>query len=121
MVAAVKRKVLVVDDNNDSAQTLAVFIRSLGHEVECAGTGQEAITLARSFRPDLAFVDLVLPDIDGLDLAADLKKVVGARLQCFSITAYGDEHARARSKGAGCAGHFVKPVAPAQIEILLEG
>jgi DNA-binding response OmpR family regulator len=120
MVAAIKKKVLIVDDNADAGLTLQLLIRSSGHDAVYAQTGHAALALAQTFRPDIALVDLVLPDIDGLDLVADLRQKLGTRLRCYMLTGYGDEAARARSIGSGCDGHLVKPVAPKELDDLLD-
>jgi DNA-binding response OmpR family regulator len=66
-------KILLVDDNEDQTATLAVLLQVSGHQVETAGNGQSGIELARSFRPDVAILDIGLPDMDGYELARKLR------------------------------------------------
>jgi DNA-binding response OmpR family regulator len=113
------RRVLLVDDNRDGIMMNALFIRSIGHEVVTAESGKAAQEMARTFRPDFVFVDLVLPDIDGCDLAKDLINAVGDRAKVYILTGHPDDRSRQRAREAGCEDYFVKPLEPAVFERLL--
>ena len=105
------RRVLVVDDNVDAADTLARLLDSFGHAVRTAGTGPQALTLLSDFRPELAILDIGLPGMDGYELARRLKadpRTEGIRL--LALTGYGHEVDRARALAAGFDEHLVKPV-----------
>lgn len=110
-------RILVVDDELDTAQSLAILFRGMGKQVEYAVTASAALDIARRLRPDMVFVDIGLPDMDGWELARRLRK--GARVVC--ITGRSDPEARRRSAEAGCEAHLVKPVDPACVERLVSG
>jgi CheY-like chemotaxis protein len=117
---AVPRRVLVVDDSRDARVLLAVYLRQLGHEVEMAENGTRALEIAIRFRPEFAFVDLILPDIDGADLVRELLAELGSSVRCFAVTAYGGDQERIRTRAAGCEAHVLKPVDPLYIQSLLD-
>jgi signal transduction histidine kinase len=109
--AGTLRRVLVVDDNCDAADTLADLLRCAGHEVVVAYDGPRALAIAEQFTPEVAIVDIGLPVIDGYEVAARLQTVVrDRRLRLLALTGYGQEHDRARSRIAGFSAHLVKPV-----------
>jgi CheY-like chemotaxis protein len=110
------RRVLVVDDNEDAADLLAEVLRADGHEVEVAYHSADALARAASFRPEVALLDIGLPTMDGYALFRQLRTLPGlAAITAFAVTGYGQDHDRARSRAAGLAGHFVKPVNPAEV------
>lgn len=113
------RRVLIVDDNPDAASMYALLLRSMGHIVETAANGVQAERLVRHFHPDVAFVDLVLPDIDGCDLARHLVAEFGAAVKVYIITGHPDDPSRQRAREAGCKDYFVKPLAGQVLERLL--
>lgn len=115
-----KRRVLVVDDNPDAAHMLAILIREMGHHAEVASNGFAAAQAASTFLPDVVLVDVVLPDIDGCDLARDLKGMAAVNsARVFAITAYNDDLVRQRAFDSGCDGFFIKPMDPKVLERLL--
>ena len=86
------RRVLVVDDELDTAETLSFLLRDAGHQVEFAINGYSAIELAHRLRPDIIFLDLGLPDIDGCQLARQLRRVPGLeRARIVAVTGLGRE------------------------------
>ena len=108
---ASRRRVLVVDDNEDAAELIADALRELGHEVAVAHDGLRAISVADDFRPDVGLLDIGLPVLDGYELASRLRGVLGgARLRLVAITGYGQEHDRRRALDAGFDDHVVKPI-----------
>jgi DNA-binding response OmpR family regulator len=113
-----KLRVLVVDGNQDCADSLQILLTLSGFEVQQARTGAVALRLAESFRPDVAIVDLVLPEINGLVLAQRLRELPGLdRLLLIALTGLGDAAYRHKAREAGFAHHWLKPVDP---ELLLE-
>ena len=104
-------RVLIVDDNVDSARSIALLIGFWGHDVETAHDGPEAIELADRFQPAVALLDIGLPRMDGYELAFRLRQQAGNRpLLLIAMTGYGQEEDRARSLATGFDHHLVKPV-----------
>jgi PAS domain S-box-containing protein len=110
-LAATKR-VLVVDDNNDAAEMLKLGLETIGHLVVTAPDGPTALELARMFQPEVAFLDIGLPAMDGYELARRLRDVPGIPegLKLIAVTGYGLESDRQRTRAAGFSAHLVKPV-----------
>jgi CheY-like chemotaxis protein len=111
-------RILVVDDNADAAETLAEVLRLVGYEVRCAGHADAAMALLDSYIPQLALLDIGLPDIDGYQLAGLLRadpRAAGMKL--VALTGYGRENDRALALAAKFDEHLVKPV---MIDRLLE-
>lgn len=109
--AGVPRRVLVVDDNEDGAEMLSAVLAVRGHDTRVAHDGPEALRIAGGFRPEVAFLDIGLPVMDGYELAArlrDLPELGGIRL--IAVTGYGQESDRQRTRAAGFQHHLVKPV-----------
>jgi signal transduction histidine kinase len=102
------KRVLVVDDNADAADLLSMLLEQLGHEVAVANDSRTAISLAASFAPDVAVLDIGLPEMDGYELAAHLRGRSSLRL--VALTGYGGEQDRTKSADAGFDMHLVKPV-----------
>ena len=114
------RRILVVDDNVDAAETLAMLLKLGGHSVEVAHDGATATRLAQASRFDLAFLDLGMPAMDGYELARRLradKALAGMRL--VALTGWGQDEDRRRSAEAGFDLHVVKPVEPDMLEKVL--
>lgn len=106
-------RVLVVDDNDDAADMLAVMLGYWGHEVRAIYDGAAALELAEAFQPDAVLLDLGLPGLDGYDVASRLHERPWARgLAIFAVTGRGQDEDRQRTRLAGFREHFVKPVAP---------
>jgi len=114
------RRVLVIEDNDDSRQMLRELIRLLGHEVYEAVDGVTGVSSALTLEPDLALVDIGLPGIDGYEVARRLREhPAGRRLLLVALTGYGLPEDRERSRSAGFDLHLVKPVDPARLAQLL--
>lgn len=115
------RRVLVVDDNADAAESLALLLRLRGHEVSVAHDGAEAVALADVLRPDLAFLDLVMPEMDGLELARRLRAHPGLdSLTLIALTGWSQPEDQVRSLQAGFDLHVVKPLEPQALRHLLQ-
>jgi signal transduction histidine kinase/ActR/RegA family two-component response regulator len=105
------RRILIVDDNADAASSLAMLLRMQGHETHTARSGKEALERIQSFKPDVALLDLGLPETDGYELAHQLRaspNLNGIRL--VALTGYGRAEDRRRTHAAGFDDHLVKPV-----------
>jgi PAS domain S-box-containing protein len=110
---AAPRRVLVVDDNRDAAESTADILRYGRHEVKTAYSGPAALGVARVFRPEVVFLDIGLPGMDGYEIARRLREfpeTSGARL--IALTGYGQSGDLERSLTSGFDAHFVKPVDP---------
>ena len=115
-------RVLVVDDNKDAAQSLALLLRSWGHEVTVASDGPHALIAAAEHQPDIALLDIGLPGMDGYQVAEQLRKMQGLeKLVLIAITGYGQEQDRRLSEQAGFDHHLVKPVDLEVLQNLLAG
>lgn len=104
-------RILVVDDNADAAETLAVLLGRAGYEVQSYADGPEALAGFEAFQPGLAILDIGLPSMDGYELARRLR-ARDASLRLIALTGYGQERDRARALAGDFDEHMVKPVAP---------
>jgi PAS domain S-box-containing protein len=105
------RRILVVDDNRSSADSMAMVLRTFGHEVAVAYDGPDALAMAADFHPDAALLDVGLPGMDGNQVARTLRGQTGAgRLTLIAMTGWSQEEDRRRSLAAGFDAHLVKPV-----------
>jgi CheY-like chemotaxis protein len=116
-------RILVVDDELDTAQSLAILFRAMGKEVEFAVNAKAALDIAERLRPEMVFVDIGLPDLDGWELARRLQAQAAAQqkrpLRVVVITGRGGDEERQRSEAVGAEAHLVKPFDPAYIEKLV--
>jgi len=107
------RPILVVDDNVDAAETLAMLLRSAGYDVRTGPDAETALKLVDSFRPALAVLDIGLPGMDGYELAVRLRgKMRDPALKLIALTGYGRDTDRERAAKAGFDVHLVKPADP---------
>lgn len=115
-----KLRVLIVDDNTDSAEILAVLVGSWGYATAVAGTGAEAVKTAAVFRPTVVLLDLSLPDQHGYQVARQLRESAQRRKIYFvAITGWSQIADQLQSTAAGIAHHLVKPVNPRVLEKIL--
>ncbi|KQY88294.1 ATP-binding protein [Pelomonas sp. Root1444] len=117
--SAVSLHVLVVDDNVDAAESLADLLRMMGAEVSVAHDGAQALHLADGNSPDLVFLDIGLPGMDGYETAREWRRRFGTGARMIALTGYGSEEDRRRALGSGFDGHLIKPVTVEVIETLL--
>jgi CheY-like chemotaxis protein len=111
---------LVVDDNVDAAQTLALFLEAAGHEVSVAYRAADALDLAATTTPHVCFLDIGLPDTDGNQLAARLRQLPAtANALLIAVTGYGRKEDQERSLAAGFDHYFVKPLDTAKLVAVL--
>lgn len=113
-------RVLVVEDNPDSAETLRRLLYYSGYEVAVAFTGEEGIRTAKQMKPHVVLCDIGLPDTNGFVVASTLREEEGPRLRLIAVTAYGQEEDRRRALAAGFNLHLVKPVDPVILLTRLE-
>ena len=119
--AAQRMCMLVVDDNGDSAESLALLLSLAGHETHVARDGPEALTRADALRPDAVLLDLGLPGLSGYEVCRRLRVEPWARrIPIIAITGWGQADDRRRSKEAGFDAHLVKPVELGELTALLE-
>ena len=115
-----RHRILVADDNKDAADSLASMLRLAGHEVAIAYDGRDAVSLAASFRPEVALLDIGMPRMNGYDTAVALRgQQPSAPAVLFALTGWGQRDDKRRSRAAGFDHHFVKPLDPAEFERIL--
>ncbi len=118
--AAARLKVLVVDDNADAAEMMAILLETAGHEVVVEHSGQAALRRARDAAPDVCLLDIGLPDMDGKELARRLRQQQETRgTVLIAVTGYGQEQDRQSALAAGFDHHMVKPADPERLTALL--
>jgi two-component system CheB/CheR fusion protein len=116
------RRVLIVEDNQDTAESLRMLLEVHGHEVAVATTGPAGVRAALDWRPDVVLCDIGLPGLDGYGVARELRRnPATAGLLLVAVTGYGREEDRLRSREAGFDHHLTKPVDPAELQPLLVG
>jgi CheY-like chemotaxis protein len=111
------RRILVVDDNHDAADTVAALLEVHGHATQAVYGGREALAATIDFSPDVIFLDIGMPGMDGYETAVAMRKLIGGEnLLIVALTAWNDARARARVIEAGFDAHLTKP---AQLDALL--
>jgi signal transduction histidine kinase/DNA-binding response OmpR family regulator len=115
-----ERRVLIVDDNVDAAETLAMMLELLGQETRQAHDGHEALKAAEEYRPDMVFMDIGLPGLTGHEVVARMRRELGMRdAYIVALSGYGTEEDRRKSLESGFDTHLVKPLDPSQLPQLL--
>lgn len=113
-------RILVVDDNKDAADTVALLLRQLGHDVTQAYDGASAVVAAAEFRPTLVFLDLMMPVVDGFEVARRLRELeVTRHVKIYALTAFMQPPWREATAEASFDGHLRKPVGAEELEQLL--
>jgi CheY-like chemotaxis protein len=116
-----KQRILVVDDNQDSALLLSEVLEDHGHQVRTANDGPTALQVAKEFLPTLAILDSGLPVMDGYELAHRLRlEPAHAALRLIALTGYGQPSDRERSRQAGFVHHLAKPVSADLLTTLVD-
>jgi len=119
---AVRRRVLIVDDNEDSAELMSTVLKELGHETRVALDGPHGLEIAHEFKPDIAFLDVGLPGMNGYELAQRLRQIPAcAKIPIIAISGYARESDRLDAMKAGFSAHFAKPFDVRHLEQLLDG
>jgi CheY-like chemotaxis protein len=117
-----RRRILVVDDNRDSALSLATMLKLMGNETQTTHDGLEALDVATTFRPDLILLDIGMPKPNGYDTARRIREQPwGRNIVLIALTGWGQDEDGRRSQEAGFEAHLTKPVDPAALEKLLAG
>jgi signal transduction histidine kinase len=114
------RHILIVEDNADARSTLETLLRLLGHRVEVASTGKDAVERALACRPEVALIDLGLPEMDGYAVARKLRADLGRGVRLVALTGHALEEDRRRTHEAGFDGHLVKPVELTELSRVLD-
>ncbi len=117
--AVASLQVLVVDDNRDAADMLSSLLGALGHESRAAYGARAALDTVRFFRPDVVFLDLNMPDGDGISLLPQLRAIFGDTVYVAALTGYGQQHDRDITRAAGFQEHLTKPVDVERLEATL--
>jgi PAS domain S-box-containing protein len=113
-------RILVVDDNRDAADTTTAILRLLGHEVECAYSGESALQIVAHFEPDVVMLDLAMPRMDGIETLRQLRATpAGKRAFAIAMTGYGGHEDKRRTAEAGFDAHVTKPVELDALMVLL--
>jgi CheY-like chemotaxis protein len=112
------RCLLIADDNDDAAESLAMLLRMEGHAVVVVGNGRDALAAVNELRPSVVVLDIGMPDISGYEVARQLRQMpVGKSLTLIAVTGWGQQRDKLRAREAGFDHHFTKPIDP---NILLE-
>jgi CheY-like chemotaxis protein len=116
-----KKKILIVEDNNDSLEILGLRVTKFGYEAIKARNSKDAITYAEAERPDLIFMDLDLPDLDGIKTTAILKtNTKTSHIPVVALTAWMSELWREKASRVGIVSYMVKPVSPQTLKQTIE-
>lgn len=117
-----ERRILVVDDNRDSATSMALMLKLLGNDVSTASNGEEAVEIAEKFRPSIILMDLGMPLLNGYEATRRIRQQPWGRgMIILALTGWGQDTDRTQSREAGCDGHLVKPVNISDLEKLFPG
>ena len=115
--SSIARRILVTDDNTDAADALAIMLKLVGHDVRIAHGGREALEIAAEFRPDVIFLDIGMPEMDGFETARQLRRVAALDAAVLvALTGYGQEADRRRALEVGFDDFLVKPPNPAAVQ-----
>ena len=121
MAQVVRRRIVVADDNEDSAQSFAMLLSFSGHEVRIAHDGEQALDALREFRPDFAFLDIGMPRLSGYEVAEAVRaEPWGREVMLIAVTGWGQSDDKLRAHTAGFDRHLVKPIDPAEVDRLLD-
>ena len=122
MTAASKYRILVVDDNEDSAVGLSIMLKIMGHDTRAAFDGASAVEVAQTYRPNVMLLDIGLPKMNGYDVCRRIRtQPWGGDMVLIAVTGWGQDEDKRKSKEAGFNFHMVKPIDPDALEKLLAG
>jgi CheY-like chemotaxis protein len=115
-------RILLIDDNDDARELMQIGLGLSGHELAAAADGALGLARASEFRPEIVFLDLGMPVMDGYDTAVALRKIAGLeRVRIAALSGWNDQATMARVIGAGFDHHLTKPATFAQIDSVLRG
>jgi CheY-like chemotaxis protein len=118
--AVPRHRILVVDDNQDAAISFAMLLKEMGHEVDTACDGREGVAKAETFGPDLIFLDLGMPGMDGIEAGKYLRALPGGKSMILvALTGWAQNRDLQRTREAGFDGHLLKPIDPVALDRLL--
>ena len=118
--AVSRHRILVVDDNQDAAMSFAMLLKEMGHEVDTASDGREGVSKAETFGPDLIFLDLGMPGMDGIEAGKYLRALPGgSAMTLVALTGWAQHNDLQRTREAGFDGHLLKPIDPVALDKLL--
>jgi PAS domain S-box-containing protein len=112
-------RVLVAEDSPDAAEMLSLMLGIKGHDVRVAADGEQAVAIGSKFEPQIAFVDIGLPRMDGFEVARQLRDLLGRRVLLVALTGWGQDDDRRRSREAGFDHHLTKPPEPEVLDRLI--
>jgi CheY-like chemotaxis protein/anti-sigma regulatory factor (Ser/Thr protein kinase) len=116
------RRILIVDDNRDAADSLGLLLKFSGHDTRVVYNGKDALASVESFKPDVAVLDIGLPDMDGYELARQIRRMPQSKpLRLIALTGYGQVEDQQRAYAAGFDGHLIKPVTSDALEHAMAG
>jgi PAS domain S-box-containing protein len=116
----VSRRVLIADDNRDAGESLATLLRMDGHQVTVAHNGQEALAAFSTFQPQVALLDIGMPELSGYEVARRVRQgSLGAAVTLIAVTGWGQDRDKAQSLAAGFNHHLTKPVDTERLLVLL--
>lgn len=116
------RRILIVDDNQDAADSLSMLLKVHGHETHVAYSGEQALAGIEAFMPEVGLLDLGLPEMNGFELAHQLRAKPSLHgLRLIALTGYGQPEFQERTRSAGFADHLVKPIDPVALERAIAG
>jgi CheY-like chemotaxis protein len=112
-------RVLVAEDSPDAAEMMSLMLGIKGHDVRVAADGEEAVAIGLAFEPQIAFVDIGMPRMDGFEVARRLREQLGRRVRLVALTGWGQDEDRRRSREAGFDHHLTKPPEPEVLDQLI--
>lgn len=116
------RRVLIIDDNDDAAQLLAMFVGALGPEAKVANDGASGLEAAGAFMPDVVFLDLGMPGMSGYEVAPRLRRIHGLeQVYIVALTGWNDARTRQQVVACGFDKHLTKPAAVDSIQAIVCG
>jgi CheY-like chemotaxis protein len=117
---SVHRRVLIADDNRDAADSLAMLLRMDGHDVSVVHDGRQAVAKIDSFRPEIAVLDIGMPELDGYEVAQQVRRgPLGTSITLIAVTGWGQASDKARAAAAGFNHHLTKPIEPEALTRML--
>jgi CheY-like chemotaxis protein len=115
------RRILIADDNRDAAESMALVLRMLGHDVRSVHDGSEAVRTAEAFAPEVVLLDIGMPLMNGYDAARAMRAAPwGQEMFLVALTGWGQDDDRRRATEAGFDLHFTKPLEPADLRRIVE-
>jgi len=115
-----RKRILIVDDNEDAATMMAFLLKKLGHEVHVAHDGVEALILGQRIRPEVVLMDIGMPVMDGITACVEMRRHDwGKAAYLVALTGWGQEEDKVRSRKAGFDEHLVKPIGSEVLRVIL--